>query len=82
MGFENLDNNNSKANDDVSSDILLASAFDGAKEAFLAKQHGGSRVEQPGVPQVPGKIYIPNPNDVQHHPPHSTLSASPGTIQA
>jgi len=74
MVFENVENNQNKATQDDTHDILLASALDGAKEAFMAAKHGGSRVDEPGIPHVPGKVYIPNPNEQQHKRPTSTLN--------
>jgi hypothetical protein len=74
MVFENVENNSPKATQDDTRDILAASALDGAKEAFLAAKHGGSRVDEPGIPHVPGKVYIPNPNEQHHQRPHATLN--------
>lgn len=82
MAFENIEDNQTKPSDDTTHGLLLASALDGAKTALMSAKHEGSRVYQPGRPEVPGEIVIPNPNYEPHNQPHSTVNANPGIVRA
>jgi len=82
MAFENIEDYTTKTADDTTHSLLLASALDDAKASFLSSKNGGSRVDQPGRPEVPGKIIFPNPNDQPHEQPSSHVNANPGVIRA
>ncbi len=82
MALENIEDNQTKTADDTTHGLLLDSALEGAKAAFMEAKHGGSRVDQPGRPELPGEITFPNPNNQPHQRPHSTLNVNPGTVRA
>lgn len=82
MAFENIEDNQTKTADDTTHSLLLASALDDSQAAFMSSKHGGSRVDQPGRPDLPGQIVFPNPNDQPHPRPHSTVSVNPGIVKA